>query len=127
MGNLKAQYSGPESILTWTAPYSLAGIDTYYQVSLADESTGVGSPVITIYGTSYKFNTTDLVACRTYLFSIQAWNDAGGGNITILKKFFPGGILIILPSCCIFMRKTVFKYIVIITIVHSLLDRRIVV
>ena len=116
MGNLKAQYSVPESILTWTAPYSLAGIDTYYQVSLADESTGVGSPVITIYDTSYKFNTTDLVACRTYLFSIQAWNDAGGGNITILKKFFSGGILIImmdiiiLPSCCIFIKKTVHSY-----------------
>lgn len=92
MIDLNVQYSLPETQLSWTAPFTLEGLSINYDITITDESSGIVKPVVTLTDTTqYIFSTTELIACHSYSFTIQTRNSAGGGNISSIEEFFPGG------------------------------------
>ena len=88
VGNLAIQQAESRSFLSWTAPYSLNGISTFYNVSVSDESTGKQLQVKTVSGTSCELELTN---CHRYTFSVISWNNAGNGSAESLEYLFPGG------------------------------------
>lgn len=77
-------------LLSWSAPYSLQGIDTFYYINVIDESNGGETIVTTVSNTSY--DKLELIACHNYVFSIIPSNNAGNGSESKLEYFYPGGM-----------------------------------
>lgn len=90
--DLNVLYSLPETLLSWTAPFTLEGLSINYDVTITDENSGITKPVVALTDTTqYMFSTTELTACHSYSFTVQTRNGAGGGNISSIEEFFPGG------------------------------------
>lgn len=75
--------------ISWTAPFTLDGVQTLYNLSVIDENNGTRILVdTTMIETSYNIS---LIACHSYTFTVTPYNEAGQGDPAILEYFYPGG------------------------------------